>query len=180
VGQAREEPRNIDFRNFTFPVPAKARRFLPVPDKVRWMDTKSAIWVKLVNGVLEFAKGGPSITLDRVQYGYLTMRPQLDAMVVLDYHTGGSANWNFIYGFDLSSGSPKLLGWLETGSRAEAGLYRLFVANGGFVLDVNDPAERQANCCSAGFIRTTYEWKDGKFVSGQPMFGKVEAEPQPR
>ena len=93
--------------------------------------------------------------------------------MVLGYHTGGTAYWHYVYAFSLS-GSPKLLGWFQTGSRADYGLYGLRVTNGGFTLQLFDRARREADCCSAGFVRTRYEWKNGTFrQAGKPQFGNV-------
>src|SRR5271154_6158044 len=117
-GQQRLEARNIDFRNFTFPFPSVA--FLGVPDRMKWMETNVRTTVTLLNGRHDFdtdsPSRGPSVILDEVQYGYLTNILQLDAMVVLSYHTGGTAYWSYVYAFSLASGNPKLLGWFQTGS----------------------------------------------------------------
>jgi hypothetical protein len=96
--QHRREACNIDFRNFTFPFPPTA--FLGVPDGMKWMANVTTS-VTLVNGRHDFDTNGPSrgtsVILDEVRYGYLTMSGQLDAMVMLSYHTGGTAYWNYVY-----------------------------------------------------------------------------------
>ena len=134
--QQRSEVRNIDFRNFTFPFPPNAAP--GVPTDVTWMETSVKTTVTLVNGRHDFDRQdpsrGPSISLADVHYGYLTMSGELDAMVVLTYHTGGSANWSYVYAFSLASGNPRLLGWFQTGDRTYSGLYRLTVTNGEFTL----------------------------------------------
>jgi len=181
--QQRPQVRDIDFRNFTFPFPSIA--LLGVPDRMKWMETNVKTTVTLVNGRRDFDTNGPSrgpsVTLDEVRYGYLTMSGQLDAMVVLIFHTGGTAYWQYVYAFSLASGRPKLLGWFQTGSRAYFGLYNVTVDNGEFTVDLFDPEKREAECCSAGFVRTTYLWKSGKFLqAGPPEFGQVEESPKPR
>jgi hypothetical protein len=180
--QQRPEGRNIDFRNFTFPFPPTA--FLGVPDGMKWMANVTTS-VTLVNGRHDFDTNGPSrgpsVILDEVRYGYLTMSGQLDAMVMLSYHTGGTAYWNYVYAFSLASGNPKLLGWFQTGSRADSGLYRVIVTNGEFSLDLFDPAKREGDCCSTGFVRSRYLWENGQFKqAGPPEFGRVEENPKPR
>jgi hypothetical protein len=45
---------------------------------------------------------------------------------------------------------------MQTGDRAASGFRALFVSNGEFTLDVYDPEEQLADCCSRGFIRTTF------------------------
>jgi hypothetical protein len=98
-----------------------------------------------------------------------------DAVVVLGYHTGGTAYWNYVYAFSLESNSPKLIGWFRAGSRADFGLYRVEVTNGGLVVDLFDPEHRAADCCSEGFVRTRYKFKNGYFVQTGPLeFGKIE------
>ena len=181
--QQRPEVRNIDFRNFTFPFPLKTDH--RESGEVGWMETDVKSTVTLVNGRRDLDKNhpsrGPSVTLAQVHYGYLTMNRQLDAMVVLGYHSGGSAQWNYVYAFSLASGNPKLLGWFQTGDRAYGGLCRLIVTSGEFIVDLFDPEERQADCCSAGFVRTTYLWQNGKFMPAGPTeFGRVEENPKPR
>jgi hypothetical protein len=181
--QQRPEVRHIDFRDFTFPFPPIAS--LGVPDRMKWMETKVKTSVTLVNGRCDFDTNdpsrGPSVILDEVRYGYLTMSGQLDAMAVLSYHAGGTAYWYYVYAFNLASGHPKLLGWFQTGSRADFGLYRVIVTNGEFILDLFDPEKREADCCSTGFVRTRYLWQDGKFTqAGPPEFGRVEESPKPR
>jgi hypothetical protein len=173
----RGAERDIDFRNFVYPFPADDS--LPVPSKLAWMSMSVKTTVKLVNGRYYFDQAepsrGPSLILDRVQYGYLTSAKQLDAVVVLGYHTGGTAYWNYVYAFSLESNSPKLIGWFRAGSRADFGLYRVEVTNGGLVVDLFDPEHRAADCCSEGFVRTRYKFKNGYFVQTGPLeFGKIE------
>jgi hypothetical protein len=173
---------NVDFRNFTYPIP---QGNLFVPGDLKWMTNEPSVDVNLVNGSYNFEKKGPgpgpSLTIDEVRYGDLTMSNHLDAVVVLDYETGGSANWSYVYVFSLALGSPRLLGWLRTGAGGDSGLYHLFVTNGGFTIDVLDPNKRAGDCCSAGFVRTSYEWRDGKFSQAGPRrYGRVEEDPRPR
>jgi len=91
------------------------------------------------------------------------------------------ADGSYVYAFSLAPPSPRLLGWLRTGAGGDSGLYHLFVTNGGFTIDVFDPDKRTGDCCSAGFMRTSYEWKDGKFIQAGPRrYGRVEKDPTPR
>lgn len=143
------------------------------------MNPDAKATVKLVNGRHDFDQSdpsqGPSLILDRVQYGYLTSSKQLDAVVVLGYHTGGTAYWYYVYAVNLESNPPKLIGWLRAGSRADSGLYRIQVSNRRLTLDLYDPERKVADCCSEGFVRTTYDYIDGRFVqSGPQTFGNVE------
>jgi hypothetical protein len=176
-GQQRPADRNIDFRNFMYPFPTQ--RFIPVPDKLAWMSLNVKTNVRLVNGRYDFNRAepsaGPSLSLNRVLYGYLTSGEQLDAVVVLGYHTGGTAFWYYVYAFGLESNSPKLVGWFRAGSRADSGLYHLEVTNRALIVDLFDPERRVAECCSEGFVRTIYDFKNGYFVqSGAQEFGNIE------
>ncbi len=177
-GQQRDADQSIDFRNFTYPFPAQ--KVMPVPDKPAWMSLNVKTAVTLVNGRYDFDQadpaGGPSLILDRVQYGYLTSAKQLDAVVVLGYQTGGSAYWDYVYAFSLESGTPRLVGWFRTGSRADSGLYQLQVTNRALIVDLLDPERRVGDCCSDGFVRNTYDFKSGYFVQrGAQQFGNIEA-----
>ena len=142
---------------------------------MEWTDPNAKAKVPLVNGRRDYDPDGPSIILEQVQYGYLTSARQLDAFVMLRYRTGGTAYWYYGYIFTFKSGVPRLLGWFHTGSRADFGLYRLWVGHGDFSLDLFDPEKREGDCCSDGFVRTTYAWENGKFKqAGLPEFGLVE------
>jgi hypothetical protein len=166
LGQQHTGDQNIDFRNFTFPFPTQ--EFIPVPDKLAWMSLNVKTTVTLVNGRYDFDRAnpsaGPSLILDRVLYGYLTSPKQLDAVAVLGYHTGGTAHWDYVYAFSLESDSPKLVGWFRAGSRADSGLYQLQVTNRALIVDLLDPERRVGDCCSEGFVRSTYDFKNGYFV----------------
>jgi len=177
-GQQRTADRNIDFRNFVYPFPTQ--RFIPTPqNKLAWMSLNVKTNIRLVSGRYDFNRAepsvGPSLVLSRVLYGYLTSGEQLDAVVVLGYHTGGIAFWYYVYAFSLESNKPKLVGWFRAGSRADSGLYHLEVTNRALIVDLFDPERRVADCCSEGFVRTIYDFKNGIFVeSGAQEFGNVE------
>ena len=177
LGQQRTAHQSVDFRNFTYPFPNQ--EFIPVPDKLAWMSLNVKTTVTLINGRYDFDRAnpsaGPSLILDRVLYGYLTSSKQLDAVAVLGYHTGGTAHWDYVYAFSLESNLPKLVGWFRAGSRADSGLYQLKVGNLALRVDLFDPERRVAACCSEGFVRTTYDFKNGYFVQrGTQQFGNIE------
>jgi hypothetical protein len=176
-GQQPPVRKSVDFRNFTFLFPNGELN--SVPSKLAWMSLNVKSTGTLVNGRYDFDKAdpsaGPSVILDRVLYGYLTSAMQLDAVVVLGYHTGGTAYWEYAYAFSLASGEPKLVGWFRAGSRADFGLYRVDVGNRSLTIDLFDPAQRTADCCSDGFVRTQYDFRNGYFVQREPQeFGKIE------
>jgi hypothetical protein len=177
AGQSPLVKKSVDFRNFTFAFPRG--ELSAAPSKMTWMSLNVQNTVALVNGRYDFDKAkpsaGPSVILDRVLYGYLTSATQLDAVVVLGYHTGGTANWKYVYAFSLASDQPRLIGWFGAGSRADSGLYNVEVGNRSLTVDLLDSARRIADCCSAGFVRTYYDFREGHFVQrGPPEFGAVE------
>src|SRR5215467_12149939 len=168
-GQRGPANQNVDFRNFTYPFPAEKR--LDVPGKMAWMSMNAKDSVRLTNGRYDFEKTnppGPILLLTRVECGYLTSEKQLDAVVVLEYETGGTPWWNYVYAFSFTSGSPKLVGWFHTGSRAYFGLYRLEIGSPGLIVDLLDPDQLTALCCSEGFVRFNYSFRNGYFVQSGP------------
>lgn len=113
----------------------------------------------------------PLVTLDSVDYGAPTGIKSTVAAVALTYHSGGTANWQYVYVLAFESGKPRLLAWLRTGSRADQGLREASITGGDLLLVVNDPDKRQGDCCSAGSIITRYRWLGSSFSAiGQPMY----------
>ncbi|HWT66699.1 MAG TPA: lysozyme inhibitor LprI family protein [Terracidiphilus sp.] len=113
----------------------------------------------------------PSVTFDSVHYGALTGINSTVAIVVLTYHSGGTATWRYVYLFDTDSSRPRLLAWLRAGSRADQGLRAVSATDGDLVLVVNDPDRRQGDCCSAGTITTRYRWlRDSFSAVGKPVY----------
>jgi uncharacterized protein YecT (DUF1311 family) len=111
------------------------------------------------------------VTLDSINYGALTGIKSTVAAVVLTYHSGGAANWQYVYVFALESSKPRLLAWLRTGSRAAQRLRDVSITGGDIVLVVNDPDKQQGDCCSAGSIITRYRWAGSSFSAiGQPVY----------
>jgi hypothetical protein len=170
IGSLRAAEHDVDFRNFTYPLPLHPS----VPDHLRWMNSDIKTQkVNLTRG--QYESQGSTITLDEILFGYVTMSKQSDAMVVLTYHTGGTAQWKYVYVFNFTDGDARLIDWFETGSRADAGLYRIYPSNGEFTIDLFDPDAREGDCCSTGYISTIYKWQNGKFVvSGKPKHGHVQ------
>lgn len=158
--------RNVDLRNFSYPFIEKDA----VPDALRWMPAAGQKTIALKEGRLAFPSedcdspsGCPLLTLDTVEYGRLTGLPQENALVVMTYHTGGTANWQYVYVVGLRSGKPQVIAWLETGSRAYEGLRKTSIDRGDLVIIVNDPEKREGDCCSSGTISTRYRWHRDTF-----------------
>jgi hypothetical protein len=110
------------------------------------------------------------LTVDRIDFGGINGIPQTSAIVTTSFHTGGTANWQYLYVIALNSGRPKVMAWLEAGSRADKGLRRAAVDRGNLVLIVNDPDKREGDCCSTGTITYRYRWQGGSFhQKGAPV-----------
>jgi len=125
--------------------------------------------------------GGPYITLNAVHYGEIVREKQLDAIVVLHYETGGTASWDYLYMFDLSSTNPHLVSWLRTGDGAQSDLYHVQPGDLWLYSRRVDPMKASCHYCSSGFIRHTFTWTNGRFVQTGPLkYGRVEDEPSPR
>lgn len=166
--------REIDFRNFTFPWNGGAE-----PENSEnpwhWIASAHSGTVQLRGGVHRFwdevprdvRNRAPGLWLDSIAYGYLEGLGE-DAAVALNYSTGGTANWDYLYVYTLERNRPRLLGWLESGSRAYGGLVAVALRNGQLVLDFADPARRDGDCCSDGYIRVRYVWKNGHFAETGP------------
>lgn len=166
---ANNSIRKIDFKNFTYPWDDD-----PNPlDSWHWMSSVSTTKVTLSGGVHRFWKEvedgedrdrAPGLWMQSVTYGDLDGDQQEEAAVDLNYSGGGTANWDYLYVYKLEKGVPRLLGWLESGSRAYGGLVRVAIQNNELLLDFADPERRKGECCSEGFIRVRYAWRAGQFV----------------
>jgi hypothetical protein len=87
-----------------------------------------------------------------------------EAAAALNYSSGGTANWDYLYIYKIQHNAVDLLARLESGSRADSGLVRVSIENGILVLDFADPERRVADCCSEGFIRVRFRWQQGHFI----------------
>jgi hypothetical protein len=75
---------------------------------------------------------------------------------------------DYLYIYRESSTGPKLLGILKAGSRADGGLFRTAIRQGLLVLDFADAERRVGDCCSEGYIRVCYRWRNGSFNEEGP------------
>lgn len=169
---APQSVREVDWKNFSYPLMETDG----VPGEVRWLPPRAKGLISLINGRYVVPCSGdtgscPFITLDSVNYGALNGITSSIAAVVLTYHSGGTANWQYVYVLALDGSSkPRLLAWLITGSRAYQGLREVSITGGDLILVVNDPDNQQGDCCSAGSIITRYRWVEGSFSAiGQPV-----------
>ena len=173
-GAAPQSIRDFDWKNFSYPLWETEG----VPGEVHWMTPGAQQTASLVNGRYvvpddcgDDIRSCPLVTFDSVNYGALTEIKPTVAAVVLTYHSGGTANWQYVYVFALESGNPRILAWLRTGSRADQGLREVSITGGELVLAVNDPDKRQGDCCSAGTIVRRFRWAGSSFSAiGQPVY----------
>src|SRR4051812_17220593 len=172
-GVSQPSIQNVDWRNFSYPLPGS----VDVLGEVQWMSslgtTKTA---SLINGKYMASDCNDKhscalLTFDSVNYGALSGIESTVAVVVLTYHSAGTAHWQYVYLFSLTSGKPQLLAWLRTGSRAYKGLRAVSIADGDLILVVNGPDKQQGDCCSAGSIANRYRWTQGSFSAiGKPVY----------
>jgi hypothetical protein len=184
--------RPIDFDNFSY-----AWSDEDPPDDVHqpwhWLTSAPAQHFRAVNGVHHFYMGNqdnfnrehsPLVSVESVTYGDLDGDGVEEAVVALNYSTGGTANWDYLYVYKLENGQPHLLARMQTGSRGYGGLVRVFVRNQLLIVDFADPERRVGDCCSEGYVRVSYRWQDRGFVEdGERERGKIyleEGPPRPR
>jgi hypothetical protein len=184
--------RQIDFDNFSYPW-SDAKPPEDVYPPWHWFTSATDRHFRAVNGVHHFYPRGqdrnvrehsPLVSVDSVTYGDLDGDGVEVAVVALNYSTGGTANWDYLYVYKLESGQPQLLARMQTGSRGYGGLVGVFVRNQLLIVDFADPERRVGDCCSEGYIRVFYRWQDGHFIEeGNPGRGNVglpEGPPRPR
>jgi hypothetical protein len=171
------EIRRVDFKNFLFPWDEGMGESSSVPSVSRWIDPPPQSHIRAVRGIHHFYSPGqeeyerehaPLISVDSVTYGDLDGDGMEEAAVHLNYSTGGTQNWDFLYIYKLSRGRPRLLAILESGSRGSGGLVRTSIKAGLLVLDFADAERRVGDCCSEGYIRIRYRWHDGSFAEEGP------------
>jgi hypothetical protein len=164
---------DVDFKNFAYPF--FHRKYVSVPSRLRWMPHTGAILIAPQSGKYTFPcdidlSGCPWLSVDQIDFGNIGGIPGTSAVVRTEYFTGGTAHWEYLYVIALRSGRPKVMAWLETGSRAYMGLRSFTIDHGDLVLIVNDPDKRMGDCCSTGTITHRYRWRDGSFHQiGEPI-----------
>ncbi len=170
--------RSIDFKNFS--VPWDDDLAAPPSDRVspwHWINPLPESLIRVVNGMHHFyepnqsqfeRERAPLISVDSVVYGDLDGDGTEEAAVHLNYSTGGTENWDYLYVYRLVRGHSKLMGILESGSRGYGGLGRTAIQDGLLVLDFADPDRRVGDCCSEGYIRIRYHWRNRAFVEEGP------------
>jgi hypothetical protein len=152
--------RLIDFKNFAYPY-KESEPF------EKWEQLDQTQMVQLKNGRHDFP-GGEYLLLTSTTYGDLDRDGADEAAVDLRYGTGGTQNWHYLYVFKENGETPKLLSRFVSGSRAYGGLTKTDIRSNTLLLDLQDSARATADCCSQGFIRVTYQLKNGAFEEIPP------------
>lgn len=170
--------RDIDFKNFSFPWDEEAAT--PPSDVAtpwHWLDSIPLPRIRVAKGIHHFyspeqdkfeRSRAPLISVDSVIYGDLNADEKDEAVVHLNYSTGGTFNWDYVYVYRLVGDRAKPMGIMKCGSRGSGGLVRAAVENGLLVLDFADPERRVGDCCSEGYIRVRYRWHNGAFIEQGP------------
>lgn len=160
--------RQVDFKNFSYP------RTGPLlgHERMVWLDLSAKRQIRLHDGA-----DSRGFTLASVKFAGMTGGVTEEAIVVLHYDTGGTQQTDYIYIYSLDSGHPRLLAYCYTGDRAYSGLYKVFGRSRKLVVDLFDPSKQSGDCWSSGFIETTYEWRNGRFMPvGPRKFGTPETQ----
>jgi len=170
--------RSIDFKNFSFAWDSKMEN-PPSYDASpwHWLLSLPQSRIHVVNGVHHFYEPNesqleheraPRVTVDQVVFGDLGGNGMEEAAVHLNYSSGGTQNWDYLYVYKSADDHLRLMGILKSGERGYGGLYRTAIQNGLLVLDFADPDRRAGDCCSDGYIRVRYRWKNGSFIEEGP------------
>jgi hypothetical protein len=162
--------RQVDFKNFTYAWNDATGE--GVPESWHWITPLPKTRITTVSGLHNFEEDraedrpspSPVLSVDHVTFGDLLGDRGEEALVSLNYGTGGTANWDYLYVYQLRNDHPVLLALMETGSRGSAGLVRVAVRAGLLVVDFADKDRMVGDCCSAGYIRVRYRWQKGRFV----------------
>jgi hypothetical protein len=174
AAQKPKQIRDVDFKNLIYgwDHPGHA-----VPLTWQWMKEPPKSKIRLQDGraaftesheSAQFEQGSPCINIVGVTYGDLDGNGAQAAAVRLNYRTGGTANWDYLYLYRLDHGRVRLLGRLRSGSRADGGLLRVTVKKNLLVLDFADAERRMGDCCSEGYIRVNFAWRHGHFEETGP------------
>jgi hypothetical protein len=162
--------RQVDFQNFPYAWTEPVEEPASVPEPWTWLMAPTNSDFRVKNGIRHFHAAdedaaAPLISVHSVAFGDLDGDGIEEAAVALNYSAGGTANWDYIYIYKLVDGHVELLARMQAGSRAYGGLAAPPVMrNGELVVDFNDASRRTGECCSAGYIRVHYCWRDGKLI----------------
>ena len=112
-----------------------------------WTPIPTESKIRLINGQHRFTAPdtpavSPALRFSFVAYRGLDGDGIEEAAAAVNYTTGGTMNWDYLYVYKLAPGKPKLLGRLRSGSRGSGGLLQASINQGALVLDFADPDRR--------------------------------------
>lgn len=153
---AQQSIHQVDFAHFVYPLSGP----LLGHNRLVWLDpSQSRREIRLVAG----SDRHQGFKLDTVKYADLTGDGKDEAIVVLQYLSGGTQTSNYVYVYTLENGHPKLLAYCHTGDRAYSGLYGVYGSRGALVFELLDPAHSSGDCCSSYVVVRRFRWQGGRF-----------------
>jgi hypothetical protein len=105
----------------------------------------------------------PEVSISEILYTDVNDDLVQDAIVTLDYLSGGTAHWEYVYMYTFVGARPKLIAAFETGTRVHHGLHRVYVGNGHLIVELNEPDQSKGECCATWRTRTEYQWRSDHF-----------------
>lgn len=151
--------RNVDFYNFTYPLPK---------DMIDPANRKRSF--KLKQGELpatRFADGFVNkmgiFLAGKIRYGDVTGDGTEEAMIFMSILTGGSALPGIIYVYTIQNNRPQMLWNLTSGDRADGGFRDMYAENGHLVVELSNSIGKRGDCCPVKYDRTVYEWRGSRF-----------------
>ncbi len=171
---AQQSLRQVDFKDFTYPLSGSTLGH----DRLVWLDPSSGRHIRLVNG--KDRPYRPGFTVDSVSFADVTGEGIENAIVVLHFDTGGTQQTDYVYIYAPPAEKPKLLTYFYTGDRARSGLYKVYGEGGKLIVELLDPAKSEGDCCSIGYVRRRFMWREGHFVQDGPLeYGTAVIEEHP-
>jgi hypothetical protein len=147
-----ESIRSIDFKNFTYALPADLR----TPGGRRFFTLRGGRYPGTGNeDEMYFA---------RVVYGDVTGDGAEEAMIYLGIQTRGSAMPGVAYVYTMQGRRPRLLWSFSTGDRAGGGLHKIYAEGGELVAELYGPQEKwEGDGQLMRFTRRRYVWRGQRF-----------------
>jgi hypothetical protein len=178
--------RQNDFDNFRYSWSEPGEN---VPETWHWIASPPDSHFTTVNGIHHFydreqdkdeGRLAPRIIVNSVTYGDVDGDGVDEALVALNYSPGGTGNWDYLYVYKLQDGRAHVIARLQAGSRGSGGLIRAFVQENLLVADFADSERLSGDCCSEGYIRVRYRWREDGFVEeGTVERGDLELQAGP-
>ena len=162
--------RQIDFDNFRYSWSDPGEN---IPETWHWIASPPDSHFTTVNGIYHFydreqdrdeGRLAPRITVTSVTYGDVDGDGVDEALVALNYSPGGTGNWDYLYVYKLQDGRAHVIARLQAGSRGSGGLVRACIQENLLVAAFADSERLSGDCCSEGYIRVRYRWREDGFV----------------